>query len=259
MMIKVIFFDIDGTLVSFKTHKIPQSTLDAVHRVRQKGIKVFIATGRPIPFINNLGKLEYDGILSVSGGSCVTREGEVILHETICKEDLQHLVAYYREHPMPIAFAANNDVFITEMNEDTREVYELLDINNLGGIRPVEACLDMEVMQVIAFFRTEDEDDIMNNVLSNCSAYRWHPAFADIVKKGVSKASGIDVVLKHYGFSLEEAMAFGDGGNDIAMLDHVPHSVAMGNASDEVKRHARYVTDSVDNDGIANFLEKVIQ
>ncbi len=189
----------------------------------------------------------------------MTREGEVILHETICKEDLQHLVAYYREHPMPIAFAANNDVFITEMNEDTRNVYELLDIKNLGGIRPVEACLDMEVMQVIAFFRAEDEDDIMNNVLSNCSAYRWHPAFADIVKKGVSKASGIDVVLKHYGFSLEETMAFGDGGNDIAMLDHVPHSVAMGNASDEVKRHARYVTDSVDNDGIANFLEKVIQ
>ena len=62
---KIIFFDIDGTLVSFKTHNIPQSTLDAVHRIREKGVKVWIATGRPVPFINNLGTLEYDGIMSV--------------------------------------------------------------------------------------------------------------------------------------------------------------------------------------------------
>ena len=65
---KIIFFDIDGTLVSFKTHNIPQSTLDAVHRIREKGVKVWIATGRPVPFINNLGTLEYDGIMSVNGG-----------------------------------------------------------------------------------------------------------------------------------------------------------------------------------------------
>ena len=64
---RVIFFDIDGTLVSFKTHQIPQSTLDAVHRVRQQGVKVWIATGRPMPYINNLGDLEYDGIMSVNG------------------------------------------------------------------------------------------------------------------------------------------------------------------------------------------------
>ena len=50
MKIKAIFFDIDGTLVSFKTHAIPQSALDAIHRIREKGVKVFIATGRPMPF-----------------------------------------------------------------------------------------------------------------------------------------------------------------------------------------------------------------
>ena len=256
-MIKAIFFDIDGTLVSFKTHQIPQSTLDAVHRVRQEGVKVFIATGRPIPFVNNLGKLEYDGIMSVSGGSCVTREGEVICRDTIEQEDLQRLIDYHKEHPMPIAFASDDDIFITEMNKTTEEVYKLLDIKNYGQIRSVEACLDMEVMQIIAFFRQEEESYIMKHILPHCDAYRWHPAFIDAVRKGVSKATGVDLMLKHYGIRLDEALVFGDGGNDIAMLDHVPHSVAMGNASDEVKRHARYVTDTVDNDGIAKFLEGI--
>ena len=65
--IKALFFDIDGTLVSFKTHSIPQSTVDAIHKVRKNGIKVFIATGRPIPFIDNINAIEYDGIVSANG------------------------------------------------------------------------------------------------------------------------------------------------------------------------------------------------
>lgn len=256
-MIKAIFFDIDGTLVSFKTHCIPQSTLDAVHEIRQKGTKVFIATGRPIPFINNLGELEYDGIMSVSGGSCITSEGEVICNKTIDKRELQNLIAYHKEHPMPIAFASDKSVFITATNEITQEVYNLLDIKNYGEVHPIEECLNMEVMQIIAFFPQEQEQEIMKHVLKNSEAYRWHPAFADIVAKGTSKATGVDLMLQHYGIRIEEAMAFGDGGNDIAMLDHVPHSVAMGNASAEVKAHAKYITDTVDNDGIAKMLSKI--
>ena len=89
MKVKAIFFDIDGTLVSFKTHAIPQSTLDAIHRIREKGVKVFIATGRPMPFIRNLKGLEYDGIMSVNGASCVTADGKVICHRPVPKEDIK--------------------------------------------------------------------------------------------------------------------------------------------------------------------------
>ena len=63
MKTKAVFFDLDGTLVSFRTHRIPQSTLEAVSRLRAEGVKVFIATGRPMPFINNLEGLEYYGII----------------------------------------------------------------------------------------------------------------------------------------------------------------------------------------------------
>ena len=73
------------------------------------------------------------------------------------------------------------------------------------------------------------------SVLPHCEATRWNPLFADVVPRGSSKAVGIDKIIEHYGISLHETMAFGDGGNDMAMLRHAGIGVAMGNAGDEVK------------------------
>ncbi|MBR5298612.1 MAG: HAD hydrolase family protein, partial [Parabacteroides sp.] len=77
----------------------------------------------------------------------------------------------------------------------------------------------------------------------------------DVVSMGISKRVGIDKMLEHFHIGLDECMAFGDGGNDIQMLSHVGLGVAMGNASDEVKKYADYVTDSVDEDGIYKALK----
>ena len=68
------------------------------------------------------------------------------------------------------------------------------------------------------------------------------------------KSVGIDKVLAYEGLSLDDAMAFGDGGNDVTMLSHVPYGIAMGNACDELKRVSAYVTDSVDEDGVEKAL-----
>ena len=84
---------------------------------------------------------------------------------------------------------------------------------------------------------------------------RWHPAFVDITTKGCTKQQGIDEIIRHFGISLDETMAFGDGGNDISMIQHAAIGVAMGNALDSVKAVADYITDSVDEDGIANALK----
>ena len=97
----------------------------------------------------------------------------------------------------------------------------------------------------------------MADVLKNCDAHRWHPDFADIISKGNSKSTGIDAMLAHYGIKLDESMAFGDGGNDISMLKHAGIGVAMGNASEEVKKSADFVTASVDEDGVALMLKRM--
>jgi len=257
-LIKAIFFDIDGTLVSFTTHSVPQSTIDAIHDVRQRGIKVFIATGRPRPFINNIAGVEYDGIMSVNGASIIMNDGTVVCHKPVDKDDIRRMVAYQNLHPMAVAYATDDDAFVTHYSEDFREVFALLDLPN-PKLLPASEALSMDVMQVIAFFKEVDEPHIMSNVLSNCDAQRWHPYFADCIAGGTSKATGIDDIVDYLGIDLSETMAFGDGGNDKLMLQHAGVGVAMGNASDEVMACADIITDSVDDDGIARILRNIDQ
>ena len=91
--------------------------------------------------------------------------------------------------------------------------------------------------------------------MPHCTSARWHPLFTDISPLGGTKQNGIDQFLQHYNIDLSETMAFGDGGNDIQMLEHVAIAIAMGNANDEVKNIADYVTDDVEHDGIMKALQ----
>ena len=76
--IKAVFFDIDGTLVSFKTHQVPESALRAIKRLRERGVKVFIATGRLLSLTGVVKDVEVDGYITVNGSYCITADGEVI-------------------------------------------------------------------------------------------------------------------------------------------------------------------------------------
>lgn len=87
-MIKALFFDIDGTLVSFDTHAIPETTIEAIAAAKAKGIRIFIATGRPAVIINNLSALQdrglIDGYITMNGGYCFVGE-EVIYKSAITR------------------------------------------------------------------------------------------------------------------------------------------------------------------------------
>jgi Cof subfamily protein (haloacid dehalogenase superfamily) len=99
----------------------------------------------------------------------------------------------------------------------------------------------------------EQETKIMP-LLKGCISSRWHPAFTDITAAGSDKKHGVEMISKHFGFSREEVMCFGDGGNDISMLQYAGIGVAMDNAEDMVKAEADYITTSVDDNGVRNAL-----
>ena len=266
-MTKIIFLDIDGTLLSFRTHRIPQSAIDAINRVRQKGIKIWIATGRPLPFVCNLDGMDYDGIMSVNGAQCQIqssmREGaevSVIHSLPVPQDDVERMVAEQRRTGMPVVYASNRHAILTApfgVPPVVNEVFSMLDIK-IPPLAEPEKATTFSVMQIIGFYPETEQKHIIGDILKGCDDTRWHPAFADCIAKGTNKASGIDHIIRHYGFDLSETMAFGDGGNDIEMLRHAGIGVAMGNASDEVKAAADIVTTSVDDDGVANVLNKLI-
>jgi len=259
-MVKAVFFDVDGTLVSFKTHRVPVSALEAIRNVRERGVKVFVATGRPMTFLNAVEEVDYDGVISTNGAYIVEKGGHVIYKNPISKDDILRLTDYAYANPLPMMLVSENRLMGHGFEDADKSVHDVFKLVNMPLPPPfnISEAKNMDILQVVAFFTKEREDMIMGKVLKGCDAYRWHPAFADCIPHGVSKATGIDMVCRHYGISLEQTMAFGDGGNDMEMLRHVGVGVAMGNAADEVKESADIVTLSVDEDGVAKALKRVL-
>ncbi len=259
-MIKAVFFDIDGTLVSFSSPQIPESTKEAINKIRNNGVKVFIATGRHFSTINNLGDTEFDGYITMNGCYCLIDRGNItdpsnlIFKKSIAQADVNAFIDYLQQvRELTTVFVEEHQLTMNFIDEDSKYLMKLLKKDGLP-IKPLDYYRDKELFQLTSFFKEPEEGEVMK-VLPNCSAMRWYPTFADVISKGVDKGVGIDKFCEHFGFTKEGTLAFGDGGNDIEMLRHAGIGVAMGNAREEVKQVADHVTDTVDNNGVIKGLQ----
>lgn len=251
-MIKAVFLDIDGTMVSFKTHCVPDNTKRALREARDKGVKIFVATGRHSSDINNLDDLEFDGYITLNGAICKVGN-EVVFKKHIPHEDVAAFIRYEEEvEPISCFFVEENRVSANMEDKRTERMMELVHFTP-RPIVPSREFLNKEIFQLTAFFSIEQEGEIMKH-LPGCVATRWYPTFADLVAYGVDKSVGLDKIGAYFGYHKDEMMAIGDGGNDISMLKHAGIGIAMGNANEEVKQAANYVTTSVDDDGVGNAL-----
>lgn len=258
-MIKALFFDIDGTLVSFKTHEIPASTLEALVAAKAKGLHIFIATGRPAVIINNLSALQernlIDGYVTMNGAYCFV-EDTVIYKSAIPAAEVEALSSFCHERNIPCILVGEHDICVNQPAEIVTEIFHRqLKVAPIEAKPYAESLAGKEIYQITPFLNAEEEQMILPAV-PHCEMGRWHPAFVDVTARGNTKQKGIDQIIRHFGIRLEETMAFGDGGNDISMLRHAGIGVAMGNANDDVKAAADYVTTGVDEDGIANALKR---
>lgn len=252
--IQAVFFDIDGTLLSFKTHEVSASTEEAIAQLQALGIKVILSTGRSINSIDHVKYLNFDGYITFNGGYCVSKEGHILFRKPIDASDIQGLLDYAKEKPLSFSFMSETEITIHDVTPEIAGMYAHLNL-------PIPQAVDINtvdtqgVLQTNIFMGPEEEATFMADVMPNSLSSRWTPLFADVNPQGQSKKIGIDIFCKHFELNLENTMAFGDGGNDISMLEHVGLGVAMGNANPEVKAIADYVTDDVDHDGIWNALQ----
>lgn len=251
--IKAVFLDIDGTLISFKTNTIPESTHKAIQSLREKGIKVIVATGRSINSLDHIRHITFDGFITFNGSYCITTEGKVMYKTFIDSSDIKNLVKYSEDFPLSYSLMYEDKV---EINDATPEVVGMYAHVNLP-VPPVhdKENIDMDhVLQANIFLEKEDEKAFMEKIMPNSSASRWSPLFADVNHGGITKSTGIQHFCDYFNIDTSETMSFGDGGNDIAMLKFTQIGVAMGNANDDVKKIADYVTEDVDNHGIESAL-----
>ena len=259
-MTKALFFDIDGTLVSFRTHEIPASTVAALAAAKAAGHRIFIATGRPRVIINNLGALQerelIDGYVTMNGAYCFVGD-EVIYKSAIPTDDVRTLTGYCARHGIPCIVVGEHTICVCQPDERVRQIFhEHLKVTTPIPATPLREAIDGKAIFQLTPFLDEVQEAEVTPSLTHCETGRWHPAFVDITALGNTKQRGMDEIIRHFGIRLEDTIAFGDGGNDIPMLRHAGIGIAMGNARDEVKAAARYTTDTVDEDGIAKGIMK---
>lgn len=252
-MIKAAFFDIDGTLIPHGEEKFPDSTLKALQLLKEKGIKVFIATGRPVTTITNaLSQFDFDGYMALNGQYCYV-DGRVVRDCYISQEDIEKALPYLTDHQISCIFAEKDYVYVNLMNQQYIKFHQDKKalMNEIDDVKRVQ---NHKTYQLMIFINEADEDELFKH-LNNCKSARWHPMFADIIPVDGGKNTGIDAIIDYLNISLNNVIAFGDGGNDIDMLKHAGIGVAMGNASEKVKNAADYVTTKDSEDGIYNALK----
>ena len=250
-----LFFDIDGTLVSFKTHRIPESTVRALTLAKQNGSQVYIATGRPPLIISNLSQIEHliDGYITTNGALCYITD-KVVQYQPIPQKDVQTCVQDAIDKRNGLIVVGREKVAVLDPKGDVDRIFRLyLNVQEFNEPAPLEEVLTQDVLQLTAFVGADYETDLLSR-MPDCVSGRWHPEFTDITAKGADKGKGIIAIAAHNGLDLKQTIAFGDGGNDLSMIIQAGTGVAMANATDTLKLHADYITDSVDEDGILNAL-----
>lgn len=253
-MRKIAFFDIDGTLLD-RNKELPELTKKALAKLKENGVFVAIATGRaPFMFEKLREELDIDSYVSFNG-QYVVFENKVIYKNPLDTQEIEKLFAFSLERNQPMVFLDEKVMKASVANDEHID----LCINSLKFPYPnvdENYYKNNEIYQSLVFNKDQD-DELYERSFPNSRFVRWHQFSTDVLPAGGSKAEGIKLMVERLGFDMKDVYAFGDGLNDIEMLQTVGTGVAMGNAPEQVKMAADVTTSSVDEDGIWNGLRKL--
>ncbi|MGV3464497.1 MAG: HAD family hydrolase [Heyndrickxia sp.] len=256
MNMRAIFIDMDGTLLN-ASNTISSKNMEAIYKLINIGVKVFLATGRhydvTVPYHKEIGLKT--PMICLNGASIHDADtGRAIQMKTISlnEERFHHLTA---ENPCNVIVHTVNGLYCKKFDDEIDYWTKVGQVPPLyiGDLRKAnyQDVLKYSVRtgspcpQLSALFKEEAE--IIN----------WNDGF-EIVAPNVSKWSAIKSLLHAFRISPREVIAIGDGPNDIEMLRHVGTGVAMGNACEEVKASADFITGHHENDGLAEFIERYL-
>lgn len=261
---KLIAIDVDGTLVR-SDQTISPHTLNTLLHVQEQGMKVAICSGRPTygiaPHADTLRLADFGGyVISFNGGGIVdwatqkeiyaqTLDSTILPYLWECTHSRGfHILTYVGDH-IVADVAENRYIQFTSMR-NRMPIHPVPDF--LAEVTyPISKCMIVGDPEPLHQLETE----IIPALQGKAEAYRSEPFFLEVVPRGIEKSQGLAMLLNHLGMQREELLAFGDGFNDIGMIQYAGLGVAMGNAQEVVKQAADFVTQSNEADGIAHFLE----
>lgn len=261
MRYKLVAMDMDGTLLNSEK-QITEYTQNIINKACKKGVKFAVVSGRSTPslsrfeFLKNLGT----PAIAYNGGKIVElNTGKVLFEKGLDADIAERLLKMGIERGSTIC-CWSMDKFYTDKLDDRSERY-----GRLSGMAPTlfDDCHALAQQGLTKMIWYDSAEKVQENIkyldslnIDSINYCTSDPRYLEIMNKEVSKAESLKKLGEFYGITPDEMIAVGDGENDLSMLSIAGLSVAMQNASDFVKEHCDYITDTNDNDGVAKMVEK---
>lgn len=254
MSYKIVFFDIDGTLIDYKLGEVSEATKIAIQRLKEKNIRIVGATGRPLSMCQGLDSLGID-VFITANGAYVKYKDDVIYKSILNKQTVYSIHQFAQQNGQSLSYFTEKLNMNGIHNEDTLlALQQTLSLNNYPEID--EDILNKEIY-LMCLYGNSETVKLYQETFPNLLFQQWHPHIANVLQAEVSKSIAAKNVLNYFGYHQSEAIAFGDGENDIDLLQLVGLGVAMGNGNQKLKEIADYVTKDCGEDGIEHALKKL--
>lgn len=260
-MIKMIATDIDGTILNYDFSNFTLEVKKCINDLKNRGIKVVLATGRMHKAAQFLAdELGIDTpIISYQGGFIKDKSGKVYYRKDLNPAYAREIIKWARDNKIHINLYMDDDLYVEKDDDIIRRYtkerlikYKVCNFDNL----------EIKGVNKILAVKFDDAQTVTKWLMYLQSKYpdlyivKSTPYFCEISNKEATKSHAVKYLCKEWGIKKEEVLAIGDQNNDIELLKSGGIKVAMGNATEELKQYADYITDSVDNNGFVKAVEK---
>lgn len=253
-LIKIIFFDVDGTLIEQKKDITPK-TVEALRALQANGIKICIASGRAPFSMPKIDGIDFDVYIAYNGSLCYTPDNKTIFNKHLGIGDVHMIIENAETIDKHVAIATKDRIVANGSDKDLLEYFSFSK-NKLPISDDFDNVAATQIIYQMMVSGRKTDYDLLLRETDDAKIAAWWDRAVDIIPAGSGKGNAVNQVLKYFGYSPKNAMAFGDGNNDIPMFDEVGYGIAMGNASDKLKEVAADTTVSVQHDGIYRYCKE---
>ena len=248
--IKIVFFDVDGTLVDPAIRSVPEKTFEALNRLREKGILLCLATGRAPVAFPDFKNFRFDAYCAFNGSLCYT-DDHIIHSNPLHPGDVAQVVENAASIGRPVSVATKERLVANGYDADLDDYYRLANLSLTVADDFDVACREA-VYQIMLGCRPSDHSLLIRGTSGVKIAVSWDRA-VDVIPAASGKGVSIAKILRYFHLDASQAMAFGDSYNDIEMLQAVGTGVAMGNSATQIREIADEVCGHVSEDGIYRY------
>ncbi|MCI5650083.1 MAG: HAD-IIB family hydrolase [Fusicatenibacter sp.] len=255
---KALFFDVDGTLLSEVTRKVPKSAADAIRKAGEKGNLTFVNTGRTWSQLpGNIRSMPFSGFLC-GCGTYIQYKDEVLFHKAIPQERGEEIVRLIKKYNGDMILEGREDIFFQERMsrfdplERTRRYFR-----NMGlGLEKTAESREISFDKFVVYSDEQTKLDFLLDALrADMDIMDRRGGLYEVVPKGYTKATAIGFVLEQMGIAKEDAYVFGDSSNDLSMFQCGAHTIAMGSHDAILDPYTEFVSKTVEEDGLAYAME----